>query len=351
MKQGTLPGLPPTSLVPEQTKLQKGVKGEKRQRSESAAEKELGKKYASFDYRCAPADAVETLFRHSGWHCERERVAKALTAANVPEARRQRFGDCGSEAVVQWSPERSRHRVRANYCGDRFCVPCSRARSHKARGKLHALCEGHSPLFITLTLRASAEPLNDLLDHLLKSFAKLRRHVLWKHAVSAGAYVIEVKKGAGSNRWHPHIHVLAIGGFIPQVRLSEAWNEASGGSFVVDVQRVWEDDRAVGYVGKYVSKGWSAEVARDPDSLIECILAMRGRRLLGTFGKWRNVDLEGDDHGPDDWVRVGRLVSVHEAYQRGELWARGVVRSLMGNHDENSITERPAWLDRPPSGS
>jgi len=240
----------------------------------------------------------------------------------------ERFEACGGDCVVEWSPSLQRHRLKGNYCGDRFCIPCTRARSHRCRTKLAALCRRQSPLFITLTLRGNGEPLAALLTKLLRSFAKLRRHVLWKHAVKAGAYVIEIKRGAGSGHWHPHIHALCIGGFMSQRALSDAWNDASEGSYVVDIQRVWQDDRAVGYVGKYVSKGWSAEVARDPDSLLECVLALRGRRLLGTFGDWRGVELDGEDDGPGDWVKVGRLDSVVRDFNAGLPWAVGVIRSL-----------------------
>jgi hypothetical protein len=231
--------------------------------------------------------------------------------------------------------------LKANYCGDRFCIPCCRARSNRARRKLHALCAGHSPLFATFTLRASSRPLADLLDHLIASFAKLRRHKIWADNVTAGAYVIEVKRGTGSGFWHPHIHVLALGRFMPQAALSDAWREASDGSFIVDVQRVRDDDRAVGYVGKYIAKGWSAEIARDPDSLVECILAMRGRRLLATFGEWHGMEPDVDDDGPNDWVRVGRLTSIHAAARRGEPWAVGIFRSLNWQPEEAPAPPAP----------
>lgn len=325
-----------TSLVLQQTKSHEPKKQAKRHRREDAATVALGKRFHDAPYRLPSIEPVEELFRHSGWRIERERVRRALRAVHAPEARIERFEACGGDCVAQWSPGRQRHRLKANYCGDRFCVPCCRARSNRARRKLHKLCSGHSPLFLTFTLRASSAPLSDLISKLIESFAKLRRHKLWSERVTAGAYVIEVKRGTGSGAWHPHIHVLALGRFMPQAELSDAWKEASGGSFIVDVQRVSADDRAVGYVGKYIAKGWTAEVARDHDSLVECVAAMRGRRMLSTFGEWHGLEPDVDEDGPDDWHTVGRLVSIHYAAQRSEPWAVGVLRSLKWNPDESA---------------
>lgn len=279
-------------------------------------------------YECPPADPRETSFRHSGWRVDRVRVRAALQAANCPPARLTRFDGCGSDCVVEWSPARGRHRLRANYCGDRFCVPCCTARSHEFKRRLTSWVGTARLRFITLTLRGDERPLCERLTHLLRAFLKLRRSRLWSDKVAGGVYVVEITRGAAGNFWHVHLHVLCIGSYIDGDELKDAWRRASGGSFVTDVREVKDKDRGVGYVAKYASKGFDRSVLQDPDSLCECILALRGRRLFGTFGEWRNCRLEDPDSGPADWTRVDRLVNVLAAADQGEPWARGILIAL-----------------------
>lgn len=309
---------------------------------ETVADKEFARRASREACRFQPANDVEIGFRHSGWWMERTRVRHALLSVSVPKSRLERFDNCGSDCVIEWSPDRKRHRVRANYCGDRFCVPCTRARAYNAKRKLFALTKGITPIFGTLTLRGTRTSLNDALNTLLESFARLRRSKLWTERVKSGVYVIEIKRGSGSGLWHPHVHFLVDSAFIPHAMLKEAWRTASGGSFIVDVQRVGHEELAVGYIAKYLSKGWTSEVARDPDSLAECICALRGRRLLGTFGGWRTVELELEPDGPDDWVRIGTLKQIITAAGAGEEWACGVFRSLNKTDVEESTRIGPS---------
>ncbi len=326
--QGAVLGLFLTSLVLQQTNRDFQNETQNRPERETGRERELGRKYEIESYRLPPASAVEESFRHSGWKVQRARVRAALVAANVPRGRLERFDACGGSCTVEWSPDRKQHRTRADYCGDRFCVPCMRSRGFHVRRKLTALIGDAKPLFMTFTLKATEAVLNDCINHLGESFTRLRDCKLWRRAVTGGAGVTEVKRGSGSGLWHVHLHVVAVGSYMLKADLREAWKVASRGSFIVDIQRVEDGARAVDYAGKYVTKGWSHEVADDHDSLVECVLACRGRRLLCTFGTWFNAGMETPEPGPNDWVRIGRLESVLRAAGRGEPWAVGVVTSL-----------------------
>lgn len=295
-----------------------------------------------------PLTDVELAFRHSGWSLERRRVLAALEAARVGADRLDRFNHCGSDCVCEYSPSTKRLRILGSYCGDRFCLPCAKARSKKIERALAARCASISPLFMTLTLRSTDDLLSDTLDHLLESFRRLRQTKLWRKSVKGGVGVIEIKVGSGSGKWHVHLHVLAESRFIDAYQLSENWKKATGGSFIVDVQRVSHNSRSVGYVAKYASKGWTAEVIRDHDRLIECVCALRGRRLLVTFGGWGKLDFDSEAPDPGDWRRVGRLCDILDAARRGESWALGLHRALSGaeSPEFGTIVE-----ERPPPGS
>lgn len=317
-----------TQLDLQQTTVDQAGKRPKKTARLSAGDKDFERRAERQAWVRTPATDVEITFRHSGWQIERLRVQHAMIASNLPADRRERFNECGGDCVVEYSPSLKRHRMRANYCGDRFCVPCARARAKRLERAIRHRLKNTDPLFMTFTVRASKRSLTDCLNHLQKSFRRLRQQKFWVEAVSGGVAVTEIKKGTGSGQWHVHLHVLADGDYIPHAILSEGWRQASGGSFVVDIARVTRDGKGIGYVAKYAGKGWATEVVRDHDALVECMCSLRGRRLLITFGGWSKLESDPDGEQATDWVRIGRLTNVIDAHDRGEHWARGVIRSL-----------------------
>lgn len=330
-------GLFSSQLDPLQTN--RGLPDVARQRSRplSPSEKDFEKKAAREAWRLQPAEPEEVTFRHSGWADERRRVRDAMGAAGLPAARLERFDQCGANCVVEFSKKANRHRCRATYCGDRFCKPCCGARGHQVKRNVMKWLEGRSVRFVTLTLRHSKDSLWKCLARLIKSFSMLRDRIVWKDSVTGGVGLVEVKRGSNSDLWHPHLHVLCVGGWIDATALREAWHDITGDSWEVKVLAVNDHGRAADYVAKYATKGWTAEVARDRDSLIECLLALRGKRLCLTFGEFRKLEPESDVDAPDDWNRVGRLVDIRRAADRGEQWAIGVFVSLSG------VTQRDRW--------
>jgi hypothetical protein len=343
-----LPGLAPSSssLVNQQTSRQR--------RTQRAGDRNTQHRIVSGDWdrragreacRPQPAEASETHFRHSGWLRDRARVRAALVACNVRAGRLDRFDECGANAVVEYSPSLKKHRIRGNYCGDRFCLPCGVARAQKATAKLLRLLGGRDCLKIELTIKGLERPLAESIDHLLASIVKLRRTDAFKKWCRAGFAFIEIKRGDRSGLWHPHLHVIADGSYISQKALSAAWFKATGDSDVVWISRVPADDDRLRYACKYAGKGWTREVATDHDSLVECVAALRGRRLVIPFGGWYGADPELEAPAATDWTRVDRITRVLEAVGRGESWAIGVFVSLGWPEEEirNKVLER-----RPP---
>lgn len=328
-------GLFLTSLVNTQTNVDRQVDRERRRREEKT-DPEFDRQARRAAYERPPVTPVEIRFRHSGWIVNRLRVQHALLAANVPASRFERFKECGSDCVVEFSPSRNRHRTRANYCGDRFCVPCARARARRVQARLAKLIGGKPPLLIHLTVRNVPGTLTDRLNHLLESYRRLRQQKFWKDSVVGSAAFIEIKKGENSNEWHPHIHCVAEGAWLDQEELKRGWLKATGDSFIVEVQRARSVEDGIGYAGKYATKGWTAEVVRDHDSLVECVLALRGRRLCITGGKWHGADDDDDDSGEQDWRRVGRLDHVYDRFIAGEPWATAAVLGLLGGDEEKT---------------
>ena len=114
----------------------------------------------------------------------------------------------------------------------------------------------------------------------------------------------------GNHGWHPHLHLLCIGSFMPQQKLREAWERVTG-STVVDIRTVTGQEVAA-YVTKYLTKPAKPAVLRDPSLLDEAIVSLKGTRMIQTFGCVHARDLEpaDDDDQQDDaltWIPLGRL--------------------------------------------
>jgi len=275
-----------------------------------------------------PNARVEISFRHSGWRTTRERVWEALNRSDASIFRLNAFISCGMDAWVEESEEDPGHyRVRCSRCHDRFCLPCAQERSRLIASNLRAFLEGKQVRMITLTLRSADEPLRELLDRLYASFVRLRRCKLWRACVTGGAAFCEVKWCSQTQRWHPHLHILATGKYLAQKALADAWYKATGDSYVVDVRFAGDLDKVSAYVVKYASKPLDPSFLAIPDRLLEAIGALAGRRLCLTFGTWSGLRLL-EFHPQGAWTPVASLTVLLERARAGDAFARDVINSL-----------------------
>lgn len=226
------------------------------------------------------------------------------------ENRLHAFANCGSALYVAVESGTGVARLTANCCHDRFCVACGRTKSAVIVAATKGLIGRQTTRFLTLTLRASNTPLVDQLNRLTRDFTVLRRRAFWRDHVTGGAAFLEVKVGATSGRWHPHLHVLVTGDFISQKRLSEEWYAVTGDSFIVDVRECSDPDGRARYVAKYVTKPADSSVFKDPKLLDEFLVSMKGRRLCNTFGAWRGTPLDPSAPEDGEWKTAGSLETV-----------------------------------------
>jgi hypothetical protein len=201
---------------------------------------------------------------------------------------------------------------------------------------LLAACQDKTGLrFVTLTLRHRRAPLADVLRRLRECFALLRRRKWWAERVRGGVAILEVKLSK-HGLWHPHLHIITEGKFLPQQELAAQWLAVTGDSSVVDVRAIDAgpngSHQISKYVTKYVTKPCCSGVESDPELLDEFVLAMKGQRQYDRFGTWRKVDLDAEDPtSPNDWETVGGLESLLSARPsdltplelRALLWIRG----------------------------
>lgn len=291
------------------------------------------KRRASSKSKCAGpppiqhATTEELVFRHTHWTARRKKVIAALARSGQSDHRIERFCHCGAGCHVQYSKSAERYRVSAEFCHDRHCEPCGRSKANliakNLERRLTEKAEGRYR-FVTLTLRHCDEPLEKQLAHLLASFRRLRASKFWRQNQRGGCAVIEVKWRPQSRRWHPHMHVIAEGGYIDQYALSAAWSIASNGSTIVDVRALKSGRDAAWYTAKYLGKGTNVETWEDPDVAREWIIATKGLRICGTYGSWRGYKILQKPDKLDDWIDLGSLDKIIADAKAGaktsQLW-------------------------------
>lgn len=162
------------------------------------------------------------------------------------------------------------------------------------------------PFLVTLTVKDGPD-LRERFQHLHKS-----QRELWKRkqrgrgsvfdCVQGAVWSYEVKRGQGSGLWHPHLHMIALSASAPDAeKLASEWHDITGDSFIVDVRSISQDDPASGFVEvfKYAVKFSDQE----PSDTVHAWETLAGKRLLGSAGCFRGVDIPEDlTDDPGDYL-------------------------------------------------
>lgn len=274
---------------------------------------------------------------HSGWRPTRVRVYDALYDVLGECRRLVKFRGCGSNAYVYEATDQpGLFKICSDYCKSRWCQPCGTYRGQTIARNLLAASTGLEVRFLTLTslvketdLEARHDPnrLKARLDHVYKSFGRLRRCRSWRRRISGGAAFCELKWKPDSNGWNVHLHMLVTGKYYPKRVLSADWYAATGDSFIVDIRRPSGPKDVVRYVTKYVAKPLHPSVIHCHDALCQAITDLHHRRTCLTFGTWRGVDLTAvsDEH---TWICVGSLKEIAENARSGDPVAVQILDSL-----------------------
>ena len=260
---------------------------------------------------------ADVSFRHSGWFPVRNRILAAI-ADVFPHSRRLcRFHRCGENAwVIRNEQDPEQVSVASDHCRDRFCQPCSAFRARVIAGNVSQFLGSRPYRFLTVTIKTTDLTLKQGVDKLYRSFAKLRRTTLWNQKVTGGCVVCEVKPKNAGDGWHPHLHCIIEGKYLPLKPLRKLWLQITGDSFILDISFGRDADSAASYVTKYVTKPFGDGVTRNHVRLCEAIEALHGRRLIATFGSWTGAALT--KYVPSGvWVKVCTLCEL-----RYNAWLR-----------------------------
>lgn len=275
------------------------------------------------------ADRVAWRFRHSRWVAKRERTLVALHDAKVSQERLERFQKCGRNAWVLVDKENDeRFRLACFRCRDRFCDPCAAERRQTIAANLREQLPDARLRLLTLTIKARDWPLSDQIDFFLESFRKLRGRREIARRITGGLWFFELTLNGATRQWHPHLHVIAEGHFLPHQLLKNTWADVTGDSFIVDVRRLRDTNAAAAYVLKYATKGIGTSVWQDKDRYAEAIASLAGRRTFGAFGSWQKLSLSRVTTSPDAWEPVAPLHVLVADAERGDPEARRILAFL-----------------------
>lgn len=261
----------------------------------------------SSEVQAQQIDSAFAKFRHSGWQRLRARVRHCLTLSGESDARIRKFDNCGSFCCLQQSPSTCQVRICGNFCKNRWCVPCTNARSHIIKENLARFIEEKCVRFLTFTLHQNGkERLEQMLNRLRRSLTLLYRRDDWKSHVSGWCTFIEIKRSSRHKQWHVHAHVLAEGSFWEQRDLSREWHACTGDSFIVDIRAVTDPKGGAFYAAKYASKPCNVGDLESDEQLQEAIKCVGHRRLYSIGGSWKGkLKLREKLDAPTDFVFIG----------------------------------------------
>lgn len=176
---------------------------------------------------------------------------------------------------------------------------------------------------LTLTLVHNDQPLTDQIDHLYRSFRRLRSSDLWRTHRPKGFAVCEVSRSADGLHWHPHLHLLAEMPYIEHALLSAAWLAATIDSSIVHIRRINRKsvEKHRDYLTAYLTKPPTQDVLNSPDLLLDWIDAFTSRHVLIRFGKPDLAESAPPPEDPNDWLLIGRFSMLVDAMLAGDALA------------------------------
>lgn len=172
------------------------------------------------------------------------------------------------------------------------------------------------PKMITLTLMHTDDPLNIQINRLYDCFRKLRRRAYFQRLITGGVWFFQLKFNKTTEQWHPHVHCLVAGKFLPHNRLKELWHKITGDSYVVDIRPVKDLENASTEVARYATS--PADItAVNLQRALDIFYATKNRRICGSWGSAKGTTLAPtpQDDG-ETWVKVADFffVNVQKEY-------------------------------------
>jgi len=222
-------------------------------------------------------------------------------------------------------------KVISSACRLRWCSLCSNAR----RGYItHQVSEwikkARYPKFLTLTLKHSDAPLSHQVNSLYAYFRKFRKAKFVRDSAPGGIWFFQIKRSKNTGQWHPHIHCVIEGNYMPHKKLSKLWQNITYGSSVVDIRPVRDLEKGAAEVARYASTPADL-TTNSPDDYLELFQSLHGRRSCGTWGTAKKVSLrQPKAEEVEKWENIGSWSIVY-ATQDSEPIAQAIIHAWISN--------------------
>ncbi|MCK4960683.1 MAG: protein rep, partial [Planctomycetes bacterium] len=216
-----------------------------------------------------------------------------------------RLGACRKFAWFVQSSITNKLRVQSSRCKLRWCPICRDvSRMIVTTAVEEWLVLQKFPKMITLTLEHSDDSLERQVKRIYDSFRKLRRRAYFQRLITGGVWFFQLKFNQTTEQWHPHIHCLVAGAFLPHKRLRSLWHEITGDSFIVDIRPVKDLDGCSNEVARYATS--PADIAAvNLDRALEIFYATKGRRICGSWGSAKSITLKPTPlEDTSEWTKV-----------------------------------------------
>lgn len=267
--------------------------------------------------------------------CQEELTATEELYARMDDSegtdRIKSLSECRKFAWFARNVETNYVHVVSNSCRLRWCPLCSSGRTGYIIQNLTPWMKKIKvPRFMTLTMKHSAESLSEQIRVLYSHFRTLRKHKWFKKYVCGGVWFFQVSLSKRSDEWHPHLHCVLQGKYIPKGELSKRWEQITNGSKIVDLKLVRDPNETAKYVARYSAR--PAQLMNYPLELrVEIFVAMHRRRLAGTWGTARGVSLSPPTSVESEkYVKVGTWATV--TYMEKEDEAAKQILDAWRNH-------------------
>lgn len=248
--------------------------------------------------------------------CSEEHAATIEMYAELDEkqgkARLTLLHSCRKYAWFARSNDTGRVHVCSNSCRQRWCPICSSGRANYITHSVMEWLVGiKHPRFLTLTLKHTNAPLDQQIDQIYRHFRALRKDKQFRSYVRGGIWFFQVVLSKHKDQWHPHIHCLINGKYMPHEWISRKWLRITKTSNIVDIRAVNDKKKAAEYVARYCAR--PAKLSNYPLSLrVEIFESLHGRRLSGAWGTAKGISLSPPKFvQAEKYTQLGSWSTIH----------------------------------------
>jgi hypothetical protein len=193
-------------------------------------------------------------------------------------------------------------------CKKQICPDCASDRaarlSRQTQLKIAKAMRTNSGRLCLLTLTIkNTQSYEGGLIKLKKDFTNFKRSKVWREHIKGFHGGFENTYNAKTDTFNWHLHLIVLRGeFWSQSDISDAWRDATGDSFIVDIREIKDIHKGVKEVCKYIVK--SSDLIKMPDERFREVVEMKkGTRMFVSGGCFYNVKLDNADdldEGADD---------------------------------------------------